>query len=224
MRDFECRFYPVIIGVIAFLSCTNLSAGGDYFKNDRLLFDFYAPQWLNTTQGVQVDPSFSFAIAYGSDIQIKKSRFSLFYGLGYDFHQINHNVNFKNSFLNGPNGRDIGLSILNIPFELNRLSTQFIEIPLEFRFRTQTKNPFRIYLGTKVGYMVKSKYRLTEVNKNDFERVGLNELERWKYGVTARIGYGLFNVYAYYGLNALTNYGSEPNFNQLSLGLTLMAN
>lgn len=217
------RFLSFVFIVSCFIT-PSVMAGGDYFKNDRLLFDFYAPQWLNTNKGVKVDPSFSFAVSWGKDVQIKKTQFSWFYGLGYDFHQINHNVSFKSDFLSGTSGRDLGLTILNVPFTLNRLSTQFVEIPLEFRFRTQTKYPFRFYIGTKLGYMVRSKYRLNELNKTDFKRVGLDELEKWKYGVTARVGCGLFNIYAYYGLNALTSSTAQPNFNQLSLGLTLMAN
>tara|TARA_B100001094_G_C17955757_1_gene682891 strand:- start:99 stop:761 length:663 start_codon:yes stop_codon:yes gene_type:complete len=213
-----------ILAILVFgLFFTNVQAG-DYFKSDRFILDFYSPQWVNTPGGVSTDPSFSFAFSFGKDIPYKKSNFSCFYGLGYDFTNINHNANLKSLSVFEGTPREIGMRVLNVPYNLNRLSTQYLELPIEFRYRTQTKNPFRLYLGGKFGYMTKSKYTLDKVIGDRHERKGLNELERFKYGITMRIGYGLVNFYTYYGLNGLIVPEKQKGVNQLSFGISFIAN
>lgn len=197
---------------------------GNYFKSDRLIFDIYSPQWVNTPNGVSTDPSFSFSFSWGKDIPYKKSKFSWFYGLGYDFTNINHNSNLKSFSAFEVTPREIGMRVLNVPYDLNRLSTQYLELPIEFRYRTQTKNPFRVYVGGKFGYMTKSKYNLDEGSGDVFVRKSLHELDRFKYGITFRIGYGLVNIYSYYGLNGLIVPEKQKGVNQLSFGISLLAN
>lgn len=198
--------------------------GGDYYKSDRLLFDFYSPQWVNTPNNVTTDPTISFSISWGKDMPIKNSKFSWFYGLGYDFSAIRHNIDLKTSPNIDETVREIGVKILNVPYSINRLSTQYLEVPIEFRFRTQTKYPFRLYLGTKMGYMTRASYNLQEENIDAYKRRNLNELDRLKYGVTFRVGYGMFNFYTYYGLNGLMPSKRQKGINQLAFGVTLMAN
>ena len=198
--------------------------GGEYFKSDRLMFDFYSPQWVNTPNKITTDPTFSFSISWGKDMLIKNSKFSWFYGLGYDFSAIRHNINFKSLPNIDEPAREIGVRILNVPYSINRLSTQYLEIPFELRYRTQSKYPFRLYLGAKMGYMTRASYNLQEQNKDAYKRRNLNELDRLKYGVTFRVGYGLLNLYTYYGLNGLMISKRQRGINQLAFGVTLMAN
>lgn len=201
------------------------SQAGDYYKKDKLLFDFYSPMWVNGPADMNTDPTFSFAVSYGKDITFKKdSKFSWFYAVGYDFNNINHNLNLKSIQSLDFTPRELGAKILNVPFSINKLSSHYIELPLELRYRTQTKNPFRVYAGAKAGYLVKSKYELDEGLGDLYERKNLDELERFKYGLTFRIGYGMVNLYAYYGLNGLMKPETQKGVNQLSFGLTLMAN
>jgi len=219
MRQVCLKIVTLLVFGLFFI---NVQAG-DYFKSDRFILDFYSPQWVNTPVGVSTDPSFSFAFSLGKDIPYKKSNFSFFYGLGYDFTNINHNVNLKSLSDYDVTAREIGLRVLNAPYNLNKLSTQYLELPIEFRYRTQTKNPFRFYAGCKIGYMTKSKYTLDKVSADKYERKSLNELERLKYGLTMRIGYGLVNFYTYYGLNGLIVPEKQKGVNQLSFGISLIA-
>jgi hypothetical protein len=55
-------------------------------------------------------------------------------------------------------------------------------------------------------------------------RKNLNELDRFKYGITLRLGYGLINFYTYYGLNGLMVPEKQKGVNQLSFGISLIAN
>lgn len=213
-----------ILAIIAFVAQTLSVQAGEYFKSDRLLFDFFSPRWVNGPSELNTDPTFSFAVSLGKDLQFGRSNFSWFYGLGYDFTNINHNANFKSVPNLDGTVREIGMRLLNVPYSLNKLSTQYLELPLEFRYRTQTKKPFRIYVGAKAGYMVRSYYELDEGLGDSYTRKNLKELERYKYGLTLRFGYGLLNLYTYYGLNGLMTPDRQKGVNQLSIGMTLMAN
>jgi len=42
--------------------------------------------------------------------------------------------------------------------------------------------------------------------------------------MTLRVGYGLINIYAYYGLNTLLSDKTDQVINEFSFGITLMAN
>jgi hypothetical protein len=212
-------FFLVVFGLYS-----KYVQAGNYFKSDRLIFDFYSPQWVNAPNGISTDPSFSFSCSWGKDIPFKESKISWFYGLGYDFTNINHNSNLKSFSAFEATPREIGMRVLNVPYHLNKLSTQYLEFPLEIRYRTQTKNPFRAYVGGKFGYMTKSKYNLDEGIGDVIVRKNLNELDRFKYGITLRLGYGLINFYTYYGLNGLMVPEKQKGVNQLSFGISLIAN
>lgn len=213
-----------ILATVLFVTFFGGVQAGNYFKSDRLIFDFYTPFWLNTPNDISTDPSFGFSVAWGKDLPFKRnSKFSFFSGLGYDISNIHHNANLKSQNESSTRNQT-GLYALTSNFGLNKLSTHFIEVPVEFRFRTQTKNPFRFYIGGKVGYMLYSKYQLDENNGNIYERKMLNELSDLKYGVTVRVGYGLVNLYTYYGLNGLMNPSDQKGVNQLAIGLSFIAN
>lgn len=113
----------------------------------------------------------------------------------------------------------------------SKLAVNYIDIPLEFRFRTHPgRNAFRIGLGVKGGYMfdshTKVKYR---VNNTEDVRISKDKgdfnLNSWRAGATARIGYGMFNIFGYIGFNRLFKQNAIPNFDgddiPIMLGLTL---
>ena len=72
--------------------------------------------------------------------------------------------------------------------------------------------------------MTCSSYKLDEENGGIYKRRSLDELDRFKYGITFRIGYGLVNFYTYYGINGIMPSKKQEGINQLSFGITLMAN
>jgi hypothetical protein len=102
--------------------------------------------------------------------------------------------------------------------DLNKsmLVTNYVDIPLEFRYffnRQDPKRSWNIGIGGKVGYLFAShtKIKYDEAgddvivkNKKEF---GLN---RFRYGVTGRVGYGGFNIFTYIGLSNLFDSGEGP--------------
>tara|TARA_R110002072_G_scaffold166964_6_gene320355 strand:- start:2642 stop:3316 length:675 start_codon:yes stop_codon:yes gene_type:complete len=116
--------------------------------------------------------------------------------------------------------------------ERNRLYTEFIDAIFELRYRTLPNDDgkfFRWYVGLKGGVRVQSTSRLRTNNAIvSFENLGM--LNRYRYGVYTRMGYGWFNLYAYYGLaelftdGALINAGnaSVTGIQPVSIGISLI--
>lgn len=111
-------------------------------------------------------------------------------------------------------------------YSTNRFTTQLIEAPVEFRWRTSTPESYkfwRIYTGMRLGYVYHFKSRFRddniEVIVND-----LPELERLRLGATFTFGYNTFNFQFYYALNpffknAMVN-ESSIDLSTLKIGLT----
>ncbi len=89
------------------------------------------------------------------------------------------------------------------------LAVNYLEIPLEVRFRTNyahPKNAINISVGGKIGYMfnahTKYKYRIEGETKFTKQKESY-DLSPFRYGLTGRVGYGVFNLFYYYSLNTL---------------------
>jgi hypothetical protein len=90
-----------------------------------------------------------------------------------------------------------------VDYDTNRFSTQEIELPVEFRWRTSTPESYkfwRIYTGFKLGYIYyfKSNFRQGD---NQVIQTDVPELDRLRLGTTFTFGYNTFNFHVYYSLN-----------------------
>ncbi|SCY27836.1 Outer membrane protein beta-barrel domain-containing protein [Nonlabens sp. Hel1_33_55] len=89
--------------------------------------------------------------------------------------------------------------------DTNRFSTNLVELPIQFRWRTSTPTTFnfwRIYPGFKVGYiyLFRSTFRDGDIS---VKQTDLPELNRLRYNATLSIGNGSFNAFVNYSLNSL---------------------
>lgn len=212
--------------LIVLLAGTHLNLNaGDYFKKDKVLFDFHAPFWIQKPNGIKSEPqkSFAFSFAWGIDKKIGKSDFSYFYGVGYSYHKLESNLNLRLPVNADAHPSDFKLLPVASDFDFNKLKYRTIEIPLELRYRTSTKVPFRIYFGGKVGYVFSSSYE-SQIAGEVYSRKKLTELNHFQYGLTLRVGAGLINGFVYYGLNDPFNTSAPSTMKQLSIGLSFLAN
>ncbi|MEP6261580.1 MAG: porin family protein [Gillisia sp.] len=103
------------------------------------------------------------------------------------------------------NGQTIfrDLNALEIEYDTNRFSTQLVELPLEFRWRTSKPESYRfwrIYTGLKLGYIYHFKSNFQQEG-NQVVQTDVPELERFRLGTTFTFGYNTFNFHVYYNLN-----------------------
>ena len=114
---------------------------------------------------------------------------------------------------------------------VNKLSTNFIDIPVEVRFRSNPhKNGKRIAasVGFKLGWLVQS-HTKTKVDE-DYYFQGVNygrkvktydipNLTKFRYGLTARIGYANFYLNFFYSLTPLFLEGRGTRAVPISIGI-----
>ena len=117
-------------------------------------------------------------------------------------------------------------------FKKYKLSTGFLEVPLEFRFTSKPYAPnksFKIAVGAKVGTIVNSHTKgkdLQDKNNSSINNYTQKEASRrlingTRFIGTARVGYGIISVFANYQLNNLLKDGAGANMQLYQIGLTL---
>jgi len=170
---------------------------------------------------------------YMYDMPIGNSRFSFIpgIGVGLDRYKFDDDVTLVST--QDTDGNDI-IGVVQLPEEFDvkksQLITNYIDIPLEFRYYTNPndrKGSFKIGIGGKIGMrftsQTKLKYEFDDENikSKQKESFGLN---RFRYGLTGRIGFGGFNFFYYHGLSELFESGEGPletDANNMTVGISI---
>ncbi|GAK76757.1 hypothetical protein JCM19296_2357 [Nonlabens ulvanivorans] len=124
-------------------------------------------------------------------------------GLGFSTNTYNSNL-----FIGEDEDGNSIYSILDsdVDYKSNRLNTNLIEMPIQYRWRTSTAtkyNFWRIYTGIKLGYIYYYKARFEQAN-NTVVQTSIPELNKFRYSATLTLGgNGSFNAFVQYNLNTL---------------------
>ncbi|MCX6183304.1 MAG: outer membrane beta-barrel protein [Bacteroidetes bacterium] len=189
------------------------------FSEDGVAFDLVSNSWLTTPSGIIQKPlqSIGYNVSIFKDWPLGHSIFTIAAGIGYSVENIQHN----GQFLYTNNFTQSFLYPLQVPFNSNRITLQWFEIPVELRLRTKGKGPFRLYLGAKAGLHVTSYTQFIDHDSKNREYY-IKNLNWYRYGVYARLGYGYFNLFAYYSLSELFVHNHGPVLTPVSVGLSVM--
>ncbi len=170
----------------------------------------------------QNDLSNGLYLGFIKDLPINERRNRAFgVGLGY-----NINTYFSNLIASQSEGGITFTQENSNEFQINRLTTHILEVPLEYRWRTSTPEShafWRIYGGAKLGYVFANSSRFQNDERN--VRFGNDALRRFRYGLYVSAGYNTWNFYVYYGLdtlfknNTLTENSQEITTRDLKIGL-----
>jgi hypothetical protein len=216
----------------------------------KLLLALLVLGFIWTSQGQKIGQStikrFSFGLDYYTDIWLKKppdistrainQGVSVFGMYNYPFGESNVSIaiglgtGFHNLYTKGQI-EDIKADTINfikipdsIDYKRYKLGLSYLDIPLEFRLKTSKK--FRFAVGVKFGFLLdgKTKYK---GNREDGQLVTIKEkqvdnLQRFRFGPTLRVGYDWFNIYAYYQVTKVFEPGRGPDVYPLSVGITLL--
>ena len=152
---------------------------------------------VGLTQG-RFTPSFSFGILRDMPFNEKRT-WAIAAGIGYAINNYNHNIQvFENNNTNN-------YQIINVDFEKNKLVTNYVEIPLELRWRNSTQEShkfWRVYAGFKASYLVYSYSKYIDGTKTNIidNNPDLNKLQLGSY---LSFGYNTINFNVYYGLSPI---------------------
>ncbi len=127
-----------------------------------------------------------------------------------------------------PPGRSLPLA-----YKRSKINMTYLDLPVEFKFRTE--GGFKLGVGLKVGYLIDSKQKYVgewpvdfnfgeedvQYNEVNDKSKGINQLEKWSYGATLRIGYKFVSVFGYYQFSKIFESDRGPEMFPISVGLTI---
>lgn len=177
-------------------------------KQERILFNFMLDSWMKTPPGIATNwiKSRSFEFYLMADKAFANEHLGIAYGLGISSTNVNSNARFDQI-----NNNTILNPIDSMQYNMNKLSTNYIEIPLELRFRTShihNGNRFKIAIGAKAGYLLQDHLKfVSDIIKEKFYNTP--NINPFRFCATGRIGYGKFSLTGFYGLNTLFKSGSS---------------
>ncbi|MEI6852949.1 MAG: outer membrane beta-barrel protein [Bacteroidota bacterium] len=217
---------------------------GKLTQADRLVFNIFSDIWM----GAPTDSMSIKKINRGADFYVMKefpfgkSNFSFALGLGVGCNNLYSNAMPVKSFSLDSLGAKVydGKTVFTkipsfspdgrqpINFKNNKFTQVYLDIPLEFRYRMKN-NAFKFYLGGKVGLMLSNhtKYNGDDYTENyptgtmRIKEYKIANVSKYRYGITARIGWKWIQVYGYYSLSKLFKKDLGPDMYPISVGLTI---
>lgn len=159
-------------------------------------------------------------IGFLRDMPLNKNRnVAIAVGLGYSMNDFRQNL--KITEIDGNFTYQ-----LDNDFDKNKFALHYVDLPIEFRWRTSTIQShrfWRIYTGVKVSYLFLNKSKFTSSTET-FKYFGNDDFNKFQYGAYISFGYNTWNFHAYYGLNSLLKSeakldGKSIDLNTLNIGL-----
>lgn len=204
------------------------------FAKDRFTVDLFGSNWIYNKNSAGMNGletkwwSRGISIYFSWDFRIKKSRVSFAPGIGYSCSNIysRHGLWEDSSGTSFRPLTDINPNIALADYKVNKLTLQYIDIPLELRIRTNPdkfNNCWKFVVGFKAGIRVdahtKEKTKIGSVVKVDVER-RFPDFNLLRMGPTIRIGYSVVNVFAYYGILDVFKKDKGPKANEFTVGIS----
>jgi hypothetical protein len=211
---------------VLFLVATGLFAQGvsPYsVRNIRFGFEVTSDIWLNTPAELElrnINRGANIALMYYN--RFGESKFGISSGLVL----ATQNMYSKNAVLQkDENGVSFFNPILDtVSFSRNKLNLNYLELPLEFSYKT--KGHLTFALGAKAGFLIsdKTKYRgkdyMHDISSDIRVKVHANDnIMNYRLGSYAVIGYKWINLTAYYGFTSLFEKDLGPQMNPLTIGV-----
>jgi len=159
-------------------------------------------------------------IGFLRDIPLNKRRnHAIAVGVGYSMNDFRQNLKitkFDESFSYA----------LDNDFDRNKFALHYVELPIEFRWRTSTIQShrfWRIYTGFKLSYLFLNKSKFVGPDET-LKYFGNDDFNKFQYGAYLSFGYNTWNFHAYYGLNSLLKSeakldGKSIDMNTINIGL-----
>jgi len=190
-------------------------------KYDRFVFDISYSDLINN-QNISKNAlnSIGFNTNILNEFALNKTNtVSIASGLGLSFSKAFLN---NNLILNEQNIIGCFPSVTESGYRNNSLNSCNLNVPIEFRFRTQGWQHTKIHLGGKMGYQLslKEKYYHSDPTRN-YRTTLKSAAELLTYSIHARVGIRNYAVYASYSLNPIFKHSESPKLNWLQVGMSI---
>jgi len=189
----------------------------DHYREDQFYFGVtYNLLGLRPDDVKQSGFSSGFHLGFIRDMPINNRRNkAIGLGIGLSANSYNQNLLIQKS--------DSGLISYSVAdsdtFTKNKFTGHFVEIPLEFRWRTSTTTNYefwRIYTGVKFQYMLLQAVKY-EGDLGSFKYTDISDFNKFQYGLTVSVGYNTWNLHLYYALNPIFSEDATLNGNTMDM-------
>lgn len=224
------------LAIVALVLFGNLAQAQRPDLPGALIIDLGVSTWNNNPDNITLNNFESKAvnISYFYDLPLGDSKFTFTPGIGLGLERFSFNDNY--TLTSGINNGALDINAVQLSesnvFEYgkSKLGANYIDIPLEFRFYTrknQYSRGFRAAIGGKVGILYSSftKYKFEDTlgDSHMIKNRANYGLNRFRYGVQARVGFGGFSLFGYYELS--DKFETAPTggeeINNLTFGIAL---
>lgn len=160
----------------------------------------------------------------------KKKNFSIAPGIGF----ANENFYFKKYQLDWHKDSITRFVKFNdsISSKTSSLGLTYLDIPIEVRYiskpSSKTGMSWKLAGGFKIGFLIASKwkYKGEDWQANDGEQIKTRDfkvgnLNKFRYGVSLRGGYGPVSIFGYYSLSNTFVKNKGPQFNPVVFGISI---
>ena len=190
--------------------------------DDKLVFEITNDMWLDMPDGVKLRGfSPGFKGYFFTDYTFgRESNISFAWGFGISADNVHSNaVLVQVEFPDGTLGDQ---TLTPFPegyeYEKNKFVTTYLELPIELRFITKGRSPFKFAAGFRLGYLLSDHQKIIDTDGKR-KYYDFNDVTTWRYGVSARIGVGKVQLSGFYSLVPLIE-GSD-NTIPISVGIAL---
>tara|TARA_R110002049_G_scaffold70367_4_gene181812 strand:+ start:2803 stop:3579 length:777 start_codon:yes stop_codon:yes gene_type:complete len=200
--------------------------GDSLYREDQFYIGATYNLILNAPEDVNIRGlSGGIQFGYMRDMPINKRRnLAVAVGAGFSFDDFGQNL-----FIGETENEETIFTVLldeEVNYDRNRFGMSVIEAPIEFRWRTSTRETYkfwRIYAGLRVGYAFRYKSVFKQPD-NNVNQTKIPEFDPVRLGATLSFGYNTFNFFAYYSINpffkdAVTTDGQNVEFKTIKIGL-----
>ncbi len=198
---------PLLL-TLGIATSTTILAQIDTDNKDWFTYDLTSDILIETPAGYETDwRSNGHHFSFMFEKMWSKGRIGISGGLGFSSNNFYNNLRITTQENTGD--QQYALLTDTASYRYNKVTSQYIDIPIEIRYRTtpNTKGRFfRLYAGVRVGVRVHS-YSQYVTEEVDIRYGNLDDLNRFRYGLYARIGYSFISLYGYYGLTGLFQNG-----------------
>lgn len=237
MRKFQAIVLTLLITLPAFSQTTKEKSKYDLTgrPGDHFMIQIGSSQWEGAPDSIQnkmgtLNRSANIYLMLDKPFK-GDPRFSVGFGLGVGtsniyFKEMTVDIASKNSTLPFRN------TDTTEGFKKFKLTTAFLEIPIEFRFSSnpaKTSKSYKFALGIKAGTLLnahtKGKTLQDGSNKTINDYIRKENSKRYfnttRLAATARVGYGNFTLFGAYNLTTLFKDGVAPDMKLYQIGLSL---
>ena len=198
-------------------------------SRDRIIMNVHWDGWLGAPDSFKVKGlSSGVGLHIFYDIPLGTPLASFAIGAGISWSNYYNNSYFI--YDTAQNTIPVRFDTDTIQYTRNKLVINYVEVPIEFRFRTKKNgsgNRFKAAIGFKAGYVLTNHTKFVgddwKYGSNDeikYKEYRVKNLTGLQYGPTLRLGYSKVNLEAYYGLAPIFVDGKGPTGNPITIGIS----